>query len=387
MSESSDFDSALGALELLRRAEPLKAMRRWEEALALCRRAVAMAPDESLAHAYCAECLYFLNRLDEAAETAGRVIALAPDDDVGYRLRALALLPDRKIYLGEGRAVGQKVRAKVARLNRRLTESLELARRAVALAPDEPYNLQALALSAAQNGQMKEARDAASKATTLDPSPHAHSVAGLVEVWDGKYQDAARIFRAGLAIDPEDPELMNNLGLATRALETGQPEKAAAYYAQAARLHPGHQTVRDNIIDTVPTMAGGTMLLPALPMAVHPIAGVAALVVVWLYIHAKRREWLHKLDPMAAEYVRSHKKRWTLRQWVVSLVFLAAPSLLSYPAAAVFDPHDRLAFRAIWTMYALAALFYVLSFIAWREKRRDFSVKPRPKEWDSSRYR
>lgn len=96
-----------------------------------------------------------------------------------------------------------------------------------------------------QAGQPARALELLSRALHSKPglaAPHANL--GLAQQALHRYPDAQRSFEQALAIEPDHPEALNNLGNLLR--EIGQPEAALPYFEQALRLKPEYAGVLNN---------------------------------------------------------------------------------------------------------------------------------------------
>lgn len=209
--------SSEGSIE---RAAVLVDLRRFEEARALLVPVVA-DPDAGVA-AWCllALCHRGLKDYKAARVAAQRAIAADPEAEWGYRMLAIVLLD-----------LNEPAPARKA------------AERAVALAPHlaETTHVLVVAVLAGRwpTGMVEIA------ARGLAAAPHqalSWETAAMVSVHQGNWEEAERLARGGLAIDPQDADLMMLLGTALH----GQGDRAAAAdsYAAAARIDPTDQRGR-----------------------------------------------------------------------------------------------------------------------------------------------
>lgn len=157
-----------------------------EPALAAADAAAAAAPDQVAPLVVRGHALIDLNRFAEAAQTAEQLLALGPDD--GYALRSAAAI------LSESRN-GQ--------------EALNIAWRAVEVAPEEPQSHLVLSLVAARLGLFDLAERAYREALRLDPTlgdaPQDVGVIGLERrryATDLAYVAESTVVRAGTAGGP-----------------------------------------------------------------------------------------------------------------------------------------------------------------------------------------
>ena len=72
---------------------------------------------------------------------------------------------------------------------------------------------------------------------------YANGGTAALDALDGN--KALSWFKAGLAIRPSSPELLNNLGLLYDRAEGGRHQEALHYYQHALQLLPTHAQVRE----------------------------------------------------------------------------------------------------------------------------------------------
>jgi tetratricopeptide (TPR) repeat protein len=204
----------------LAQARQLVGIKKWSEA----KRALA----GELADPQCgAEPWFLLSRiqLGEADPVAARRsaqhgLSLEPDAEWGYRLMSLA-----EQRLGHKRAAQRS------------------AAQAVMLAPTEPLTLYLLTKTLMARGQTKRAGQLAERNVELNPfNTFAREAASAAALSRNRLDDAERHARAGLEIDPQNADLMVNLGLALQG--QGHTGAAAEIYAAASRADPTAQRGR-----------------------------------------------------------------------------------------------------------------------------------------------
>jgi FkbM family methyltransferase len=179
--DDATFRSSLGLI--------LKAMGRWEEALAAFLRAVELRPDLAAAYNNGGMVLKDLGRAEEAADAYRRAIVLAPG-------------------MGEAHAnLGN-----LHREARRFREAADAYRAAIAV----------------------RAGDA-----------NAHAGLGLALQALGQEAAAAAAFRDAVRHHPAFAEAYNYLGAALKAL--GRPAEAVAAYREAIRLRPAYPVAHNNL--------------------------------------------------------------------------------------------------------------------------------------------
>ena len=102
------------------------------------------------------------------------------------------------------------------------------------LEPDLAATWQILARCLMARRDRAKARDAAERALALDPEDaSSHAILGDIALELGQARLAERHLRAALAREPEDPVLLNNLGVALRAQDR-EGESAQVFEARRA---------------------------------------------------------------------------------------------------------------------------------------------------------
>jgi TolB-like protein/Tfp pilus assembly protein PilF len=216
------FDLVLRA-RALGHASTRMANRRFRELIA---EAIELDPNYAAARAMLAEALYtqailgwteFPDReLSRGAEEARKAIALAPDEPDGYRALGRILL-----------ARGEYDQAQNA-----LNRAIEI----------NPSDANALALSGAVrsfSGEIAGAIDSLQLALKLDPMLEPQYVFDLAVAYylARRHEDALRIAERGLARFPDSA--MFNVPAAAAAAQLGRKEQAAGYVAGLRRSLPG----------------------------------------------------------------------------------------------------------------------------------------------------
>lgn len=206
------------AEDALERGEPGRALGCADEAIAL-------APRDVLALAARARALAALERLDDARHAWGRALAVDPDDPEvllgAADLHVRRLGPAREaLETGLEHAL-RGVRAARARAGRDLAARLEL----VAGMAENDLGRSHLALPHLER---------AAAVLAADPDVSYERGVALFELC--RFAEAQRAFERTLALAPDDPWTLHQLGLL--AERRGAPRKAEALLAQARRLAP-----------------------------------------------------------------------------------------------------------------------------------------------------
>jgi len=194
---------------------------------------------------------------------------------------ATALAELESLVAGDpGNPVFRTSLARLARHLGRYDQALELYRRAITDAPQDPDAWQDLAATFYEAGKTPESADAAGQALALDPSrPEALTLLALAEVSAGKAQLAWGHFTRVLELDPRNakahanrgnllraqgelaaaeteyrralevaPELVDAFnGLGTLMVETDRPQEAIALFERALSLEENFEEARLNL--------------------------------------------------------------------------------------------------------------------------------------------
>ncbi|MGA2164466.1 MAG: tetratricopeptide repeat protein [Solirubrobacteraceae bacterium] len=224
---SASVDNMDAALE---RAGALCELRRYPEAAALLRQAIASEPQNPAAWSLLAAAELNATNYEDGLMAAEKAISFAPDAGWPQRLAAHAL-----------------------RLRGRTEESIRHAREAIRLEPDGWQAHVSLARSlAANNSDLPEAREAAERAITLGPNEaEAHITAGVVAAAANDRSGAEASFRHALSIDPQNSVAHSELarmrmGGKYHTNPAGLAE-AAAGYATSVQVDPRAAQARRNL--------------------------------------------------------------------------------------------------------------------------------------------
>lgn len=162
-----------------------------------------------------------------------------PEDQAeAGRLFHKALLIDPKLaeaHVGLARVAIYLFNLGLDESEEQLRSALEQARRAVALAPDDPRAAAALALALATADRLTPALEEARRATALGPeSAEAHVALGIVLRLRKDVDGALAACRRAAEIAPNDPRILTALGDALR--EAGRHSQAMEMFGQATDL-------------------------------------------------------------------------------------------------------------------------------------------------------
>jgi tetratricopeptide (TPR) repeat protein len=152
--------------------------------------------------------------------------------------RAIALAPKAALYHGN---LGNALK----RLGR-LEEAVASFRRAIALKPNYPEVLTNLGNALLSCHQLEEAASCLQKAIRLKPDlPEAHNNLGNVYAALGRPNDAIHCYRKAIALRPNDAAAYNNMGAALKDL--GHLEETISCYQQGIAHNPDLPELHNNL--------------------------------------------------------------------------------------------------------------------------------------------
>lgn len=148
-------------------------------------------------------------------------------------------------------ALGQQLQAAFQlHAQGRTAEAEAAARRILKIAPKEPNALYLLGVLAHQAGDAKAAAQHFEKSYKADRnSVAALAGLGIVRLDQQRYGEARGLFEKALALQPGDPSLLNNLGLAHKG--GGALQAAAQSFRAAVAANPGYSTAVANYADAL----------------------------------------------------------------------------------------------------------------------------------------
>jgi tetratricopeptide (TPR) repeat protein len=216
------------AQEALARARALCDLRRYNEAVTMARRAIAMTPDDAKAWCVLAQALISAEGDNAGLDAARKAAALSPEDEWPHRLQSIAL-----------------------RHLKRNEQALAAAARAVQVAPFtwQAHSEHALTLALARE---KEAAEAAAT-TTLNLAPNradAWAITGDAAAIIDDGETAAARYRNALRLDPQNASAHSGLArlqLRKGGLNPSGLADAASGFARAIRSDPRGRRRRDTI--------------------------------------------------------------------------------------------------------------------------------------------
>jgi tetratricopeptide (TPR) repeat protein len=348
---------------LLSRASQLIELGRAEEALALLRRAIAAAPENSRAWCMTAQAEVAADRPSRALAAAERALALDPGAEWAHRLASLAL----------GR-------------QRRWHEAIQAAQEAVRLAPYEWRTHARIAEALAadprrrhRRARRRQARQHASRAVTLAPlAPDSHSALGRVLLDLDKPRKAESAFREALRLDPLNAAARNALGVAT--LRRGDPVSAVAHFGASLAAQPQQQIPVRNLEAALwGTVLRAVMILvfaqitlvDATMSAAAAIPRIAiVLCIVLLPTAFVARKW-----PRLPRHLKRYVLRLPLKQfWLITTIAVCVANVVLIVTAAIL-PHAEDRHALATAGKAAAGLAFVTGIVGVLRFRR--TLQPR----------
>jgi tetratricopeptide (TPR) repeat protein len=152
--------------------------------------------------------------------------------------RALAVSPDNYLaHFGLGLTLSHQGK---------VDEAIGQYQTTLRLRPDDARTHTNLALLLTGQGKLEEAHAHAQEAVRLYPGyADAHSNLGVVLAAQGRTEEAIQEYQAALALEPDDPQVHNNLGSALAKL--GRTDEAILEFRSAVRARPDYELARRNL--------------------------------------------------------------------------------------------------------------------------------------------
>ncbi|MFM2079043.1 MAG: hypothetical protein RJA49_2933, partial [Actinomycetota bacterium] len=208
-------DARARSAALRSRAQALRSTGRIRDALDVLRDAVAAAPDDPANFCEIGLCQLDAENWSEARRAGSSALSLQPHSQLALRIVALS---------GCHTPGGSR-------------EALDAAKRAVALGPSEPTNVNALARVYLEMGTLNAARAQAERALQLAPTlSYVHGTAGSIALAQGRLKAAEHHFRELLHDDPNSWSAENNRGVV--GLGGGRGARAARHFLSSIRARP-----------------------------------------------------------------------------------------------------------------------------------------------------
>lgn len=156
----------------------------------------------------------------------------------------------RAVALNESSATFHNNLAEALRVAGRHAEAATHARRAVELEPTFAEAHMNLGNALKQQGKNDEAAAEYESALSLKPNyAEAHANLGVARMDQGRLDDAIASYRRALAIHPNFPAAEMNLGIALH--QKGEWDEAASHYRRALGLAPNYVLAHINLGDTL----------------------------------------------------------------------------------------------------------------------------------------
>jgi tetratricopeptide (TPR) repeat protein len=184
-------------------------------------KAIALDPHSAEAYGALADVYQTEGRTGDALTAVQRAIDLAPDDS-----RWLVRLGNYQFAAGN------------------LKEALSQYQRAVDLSKDNPMAYYDLGLVNTQLGKLTEAAANLRESAKLEPYVDTYAALGAVAELEGKFEDAASLYKKAIALDPNNYQAWGNLGSAY--LWGGRREESMEAYNRAIELAQAQEAKSPN---------------------------------------------------------------------------------------------------------------------------------------------
>jgi tetratricopeptide (TPR) repeat protein len=197
--------------------------RYWKDDITLFEHALAVNPNNVLAHNVLGNTLVSYGKINEA---------------IDHYLEALRILPNQAdTHLNLGLAFGKQGK---------LQEAIVEFNQALRANPNFAEAHSSLGVALAMEGKYQDAIAHYLQALRISPdSPDLFLDIGAALASQGKTQEAAQSFTRAIQIDPNYAEAQYNLGLLLEG--QGNDQKAVAYYSEALRIKPGYSEAHNGL--------------------------------------------------------------------------------------------------------------------------------------------
>ncbi|MFI5457815.1 MAG: tetratricopeptide repeat protein [Isosphaerales bacterium] len=228
-----------------------------DKAVAACREAIRLKPDDALAHANLGLVLGAQGKPAEAIAAYREAIRLKPDFAEAHRNLGLALQIQGKlaeavaesseaIRLEPDYAEAHNSLGAALKGQGKLAEAIAECREAIRLKPDSAEAHNNLGNALQEEGKLAEAIAESREAIRLKPDfAGAHINLGNALHQEGKLAQAIAAYREAIRLKPDDAEAHNNLGAALDG--QGKPAEAIAACREAIRLKPDSAEAHINL--------------------------------------------------------------------------------------------------------------------------------------------
>jgi len=228
-----------------------------DKAVAACREAIRLKPDDVAAHYKLGGALLGRGKLAEAIAEFREAIRREPDEATAHSNLGLALERQGKLAeaIAEWReAIRLKPDYGVAHHNLgralqdhgKLAEAIAAFREAIRLKPDDAWAHNNLGTALKDQGNLAEAIAVHREAIRLKPEfAEAHTNLGLALQNQGKPAEAIAEYREAIRLKPDLAEAHYNLGNALR--DQRKPAEAIAEFREAIRLKPEYAEAHTNL--------------------------------------------------------------------------------------------------------------------------------------------
>jgi len=205
----------------------LLAQNRPKEAEAEARKALAIEPNVSIAHAVLARCLAHADRIEEAKLSIRRAIELDPNHPYPFYLLAIVLL-DQKKWIDAQRAIDQ----------------------AIKINPNDPDQWAVLGQIQLDLSEPQKALESAEQGLAVDAQDvGCTNVRALALVKLGRTAEAVQSTADAISREPENPISHTNQGWVL--MHQGKPKQALVHFQEALRLDPGNEWAQAGLVEAL----------------------------------------------------------------------------------------------------------------------------------------
>ncbi|MEI8040959.1 MAG: tetratricopeptide repeat protein [Verrucomicrobiota bacterium] len=198
----------------------------WHDSERLFRQALAVTPNNWLAHHSLGHALLEQGNEDAAIVEYQAAVAIEPRSEIHF-------------ILGE-------TLSKQRRYDEAVAEFTELLK----VSPDDAGALVQIGIARALQGRTDEAVQSLAEALRINPAdPGAHNSLGNILAQQGRHEEAVKQFEEALRLKPDHAGALNNLAISCKKL--GRMDKAIMHYREALRLEPDSLQALNNLAWTL----------------------------------------------------------------------------------------------------------------------------------------
>jgi tetratricopeptide (TPR) repeat protein len=230
---------------------------RYEIAVRMIRRAIAVNEVQPFYHSNLGNALQVQGRLDEAVASYERALTINPGyaeahSNLGIALKAQGKLDEavtsyeRALTINPGYAEAHSNLGNALQVQGKLDEAMACYKRALTINPGYAEAHSNLGNALQVQGKLDEAMACYKRALTINPGyAEAHDNLGNALQAQGKVDEAMACYKRALTINPDYADAHYNLGNALQV--QGKAEEAVASYERALTINPGYAEAHSNL--------------------------------------------------------------------------------------------------------------------------------------------